>query len=186
MKELNTKQKGITLIALVITIIVMLILVGVTVNVAINGGLFSTARKATTKTQIEADREALLQSVIGVVEDGEEIDFNKLSENLPEGFTKNGDNGIYTSKAGNTFVVYDDGSIVSAEGDLKTLMKVFLGDNFEGRSFEDAVADPNVEVTEDGEIYIGDNKFVILSSYDIGRHVPRGIFWLFFVRIFFV
>ena len=36
-------QKGITLVALVITIIVMLILVGVSVTVALKGGLFKTA-----------------------------------------------------------------------------------------------------------------------------------------------
>ncbi len=40
------KQSGITLIALIITIIVMLILVGVTVNIALNGGLFDTAKQA--------------------------------------------------------------------------------------------------------------------------------------------
>ncbi|MBQ2916843.1 MAG: leucine-rich repeat domain-containing protein [Clostridia bacterium] len=41
-------KKGITLIALIITIIVMLILVGVTVNVALNGGLFDIAKQATS------------------------------------------------------------------------------------------------------------------------------------------
>ena len=45
------KQNGITLIALIITIIVMLILVGVTINVALNGGLFSTTDDATRKTE---------------------------------------------------------------------------------------------------------------------------------------
>lgn len=44
-------QKGITLIALIITIIVMLILVGVTVTTAIDGGLFSKAKQA--KREIE-------------------------------------------------------------------------------------------------------------------------------------
>ena len=43
-------QKGITLIALVITIIVMLILVAVTVTMAVNGGLFDYATKAGQKT----------------------------------------------------------------------------------------------------------------------------------------
>lgn len=43
-------QKGITLIALVITIIVMLILVGVTITMAVNGGLFDYARRAATET----------------------------------------------------------------------------------------------------------------------------------------
>ena len=44
-------QKGITLIALVITIIVMLILVAVTITIAVNGGLFNYAKEATEKTE---------------------------------------------------------------------------------------------------------------------------------------
>ena len=48
-KEQNT-NKGITLIALVITIIVMLILVAVTITMAVNGGLFDYARKAGQET----------------------------------------------------------------------------------------------------------------------------------------
>lgn len=43
-------QKGITLIALVITIIVMLILVAVTITMAVNGGLFGYAKDAGTQT----------------------------------------------------------------------------------------------------------------------------------------
>ncbi len=43
--------KGITLIALIITIIVMLILVGVTLSVALNGGIISKAQEAKTKTE---------------------------------------------------------------------------------------------------------------------------------------
>ena len=55
-KKQNSKHKipktnnGITLIALVITIIVMLILVAVTITMAVNGGLFEYARNAGTKT----------------------------------------------------------------------------------------------------------------------------------------
>lgn len=44
-------QKGITLVALVITIIVMLILAGVTISVVINGGLFDQASNATEETK---------------------------------------------------------------------------------------------------------------------------------------
>ena len=43
-------QKCITLIALVITIIVMLILVAVTITMAVNGGLFDYAKKASQDT----------------------------------------------------------------------------------------------------------------------------------------
>ena len=61
MKKKNIRQtKGITLIALVITIIVMLILVGVTISIAVNGGLFDYARKATKTTEAEINREKKL------------------------------------------------------------------------------------------------------------------------------
>ena len=49
-KSINKKQKGITLIALIITIVIMLILATVTINVAINGKLFDTAKEAVDKT----------------------------------------------------------------------------------------------------------------------------------------
>ena len=52
-KETNRKipktNNGITLIALVITIIVMLILVAVTITMAVNGGLFEYAGNAGTQ-----------------------------------------------------------------------------------------------------------------------------------------
>ena len=47
MKYERISQSGITLIALIITIIVMLILVAVTVNVAIDRNLFGKAKNAT-------------------------------------------------------------------------------------------------------------------------------------------
>ena len=59
MKKLKT-QNGITLIALVITIIVMLILVAVTISMAINGGLFEKAGKATGDTRNAMDAEQQL------------------------------------------------------------------------------------------------------------------------------
>ena len=62
-------QKGITLVALVITIIVMLILVAVSVTVAINGGLFEQAKEASNKwedeSQIEADGNIVKVNVDG-------------------------------------------------------------------------------------------------------------------------
>ena len=61
MKEKNT-NKGITLIALVITIIVMLILVAVTITMAVNGGLFEYASKAGTQTNAAVDAEQELAS----------------------------------------------------------------------------------------------------------------------------
>ena len=59
-KKTKTSTKGITLIALVITIIVMLILVAVTISMAVNGGLFDYASKATKDTKSEINREKKL------------------------------------------------------------------------------------------------------------------------------
>ena len=50
MKKTKDTNKGITLIALVITIIVMLILVAVTITMALKGGLFDYASSAGRKT----------------------------------------------------------------------------------------------------------------------------------------
>ena len=50
-------NKGITLIALIITIIIMLILAGVTINIAVNGGLFTQAQKAADLTNGAAQNE---------------------------------------------------------------------------------------------------------------------------------
>ena len=78
---LNSKKnnKGITLIALIITIIVMLILVGVSVTVALNGGLFDTAQKAVSKTQIAEDKEMLFTAAFGAMKNDATVDFDKLN-----------------------------------------------------------------------------------------------------------
>ena len=72
MKNKNlSNNNGITLIALIITIIVMLILVAVTINMAVNGGLFGYAGNATKETKNAQDEELLLAE--GIV-DGKTID----------------------------------------------------------------------------------------------------------------
>ncbi len=55
-------QKGITLVALIITIIVMIILVGVSVTFALNGGLFTAAEGAAENTEKAVKAENNLSS----------------------------------------------------------------------------------------------------------------------------
>ena len=72
-------EKGITLVALVITIIVMLILVGVSITVAINGGLFDKAKTAGNEYKAAANQEAagnILQDA-----DGNYISINEYIDN---------------------------------------------------------------------------------------------------------
>ena len=64
-KKQKLKEKGITLIALVVTIIILLILAGVTLNMAMLGdGLFSKARNTTDKYKKAQEDEAELISDI--------------------------------------------------------------------------------------------------------------------------
>ena len=106
-----TSQKGITLIALIITIIVMLILVGVTVNVALTGGLFTKATEASKQMQVEAEKEELLSSVVAAIGYDGKVDLGEIQ--LPNGWT--GTNGTYTSPKGNTYTVDENGKIESGE-----------------------------------------------------------------------
>lgn len=79
-------QKGITLIALVITIIVMLILVSVTITMAINGGLFGYAENASVETNTALTEEQNLASgrvnVAGVATDA---DINDVVDHYIDG-----------------------------------------------------------------------------------------------------
>lgn len=59
------QQKGITLVALIITIIVMLILVAVTISIALGqNGLVNNAKDATQNTQLEMEKETDLANTL--------------------------------------------------------------------------------------------------------------------------
>ena len=62
--SVHSNFNGITLIALIITIIVMLILVGVTITVALNGGLFNTAQNAAINTIKASEKERLIEIAV--------------------------------------------------------------------------------------------------------------------------
>ena len=73
------KNRGITLIALIITIIVMLILVAVTITMAINGGLFGYAGNAVKDTEREKQKETeLAEGKATITLDGHT--FNSMDE----------------------------------------------------------------------------------------------------------
>ena len=59
-EKLNQRNKGITLVALIITLIIMLLLVTVTITVSLKGGLFNTAKGAAEKTLLEKEKEQLI------------------------------------------------------------------------------------------------------------------------------
>ena len=107
-------KNGITLIALIITIIVMLILVGVTVTVAINGGLFEKAKKGAKETTIEREKEELTSAITTAynVETGK-VDKTKLKDALSGWKVDGEEGGPYTVKSQkqNIYKVAVDGTI---------------------------------------------------------------------------
>ena len=75
---MNKQSKsGITLIALIITIIVMLILVGVTITVAINGGLFKSAKEGAEGTTMARVKEQMMGDITTKIAE-------KLGDNITE------------------------------------------------------------------------------------------------------
>ena len=81
------KQSGITLVALITTIIVLLILVGVAINVVTNNGIIGKARTASEKYKMESLKEKIELEISGMYAD-EYYEINKafgdeLSNRVP-------------------------------------------------------------------------------------------------------
>ena len=120
---MQNRNEGITLIALIITIIILLILVGVSINLAIKGDLFGSAEKAVSgtndKTAQEQTRVDELMGELGRVEEQQRQDNfpgTRVTENtkyvsngktawIPKGFTVS---GIKSEQSiDNGLVIYD-------------------------------------------------------------------------------
>ena len=71
----NNKQKGITLISLVITVIILLILATVAINLAVDSnGLFGKAGQASNKwNESVATEESALNGLIGTLDEIEKL-----------------------------------------------------------------------------------------------------------------
>ena len=106
------RNEGITLIALIITIIILLILVGVSINLAIKGNLFGSAEKAVSgtndKTAQEQTRVDELMGELGRVEE------QQRQDNLPG--TRETENTKYVSN-GKTAWIPAGFTVSKAEGE---------------------------------------------------------------------
>ena len=79
------KNNGITLIALIITIIILLILVGVSVNLLIKGDLFGSAQKAVSGTNAKVEeQQTAVDELVGELDEVEkEIEEQEKQMNIP-------------------------------------------------------------------------------------------------------
>ena len=111
-KVQKLKEKGITLIALVVTIIILLILAGVTLNMALSGdGLFSKARNAAEKYKKAQEDETKLISEIGKEMNSEYVGA------YVEGYTPT--NGTYKITGDQSGAEEDQTFTTTAESELR-------------------------------------------------------------------
>ena len=135
MKERMKNQKGITLIALIITIVVLMILAAVTINSVKDGGIITHAQDAANDYTVASEKE---QIQLGYSEYIMSKVNNKTAELRIAGATVTGDeeNGwtVTFEKTGNRYVMSSKGEITEKpktqdEIDLETY---FLGQDRQG------------------------------------------------------
>jgi Tfp pilus assembly protein PilE len=184
-KQMKNNEKGITLIALVITIIVILILVAVIVNIAFkNGGIFTTTNNAAKSTTIAAEEEDLHNWCLGTYFDATSGTLDLASLSADKGFTetwkKTSNSSIipWTSmvvenaKSKNQYTIESDGTVTPKKDESNDIS--ILTDAFVGQKYSDSTDQP---LTNNGiSIYYmpfieeGDAWYVVLYNgkyYDL-------------------
>ena len=92
MKKITRKNNGITLIALVITVIVLLILAGVTIaTLTGENGILTRASEAAEQTEISAEKEGISVAYAGALA-GKNGETNVNADDMNEEFSKNNTN----------------------------------------------------------------------------------------------
>ena len=110
-KNIVKKQTGITLIALVITIIVLLILAGVSIaTLTGNNGILKQANTAKENNKVAAAKEKVQVEALGSIDKSGKFNESTFEENV----TKN-IKGSTVKKSGNSLIVTVDGYDVTVD-----------------------------------------------------------------------
>ena len=147
MKQKFENNKGITLVALVITIIVLLILAMVSIKIAIDGGLITKAKDATDTHIIGAEEEAIQ---LGYSEYQIDLANNKpASLTVKDATTEQTAEGwkvTFSGTTGNVYTINNKGKITGPTKEEKTeddmaMEKYALGDNLQGQVMGNLLSD---------------------------------------------
>ena len=173
MKE---NQKGITLIALVVTIIVLLILAGISIQMLTgDNGILNRAAEAKKNTETASTKEQIQIEVLGSYGTDGKLDMNTLKTNLEKiGATVNGENPLTVTLNGQTFTVDSDGNVeyesseVNAEK-VKKNAKSFYGSKVTGYTCSGTGVDT-------WRIFYADkdNIYLIADDYISINDAPKG------------
>jgi len=164
---MNKQQnKGITLIALVITIVVLVILVGVSVSVTINAGLIANSKKAVADYDVaQQDEKAEIQKVEDIM--------NSMNPDSLAAKVKVGDYVKYTPKSGEEYTTYTsykgnyDGDVTTINENGEPTATGTQGNGYGEQTF-------TVPTDTSGILWrvlsIEDGKVNLVSEKQIGRN----------------
>ena len=155
-------QKGITLIALIITVIVLIILAAITIGASLNGGLFGRTKNAANQAQIDADKDELLTYILRSKNKYGEFDGDEFYQELSDEETgwavvdNQDDTYTCTSANGNVF-------LVDEKGNITYLGKVEAPEEDEGGTTPEE--DYSVPITYAKSLDLGENTNAVLVQY---------------------
>ncbi len=150
MKRKNLKERGITLIALVITIIVLLILAGVTLSIVLHTGIIDNSQKAVDTYQAKAEDEVKqlddltlkIQTQFGILDNTEGKENKTITGSekstynnpiIPVGFKTSNDGASWKSSDGETVDGWNDGLVIEdKEGNQFVWVPAYVGEDING------------------------------------------------------
>ena len=130
-------QNGITLVALVITIIVLLILAMVSIKIAIDGGLIQKAKDATDTHTIGAEKEAIAIGYAAYQMDLAKNGSATLDVEGSSSITPTADGGWDIAFKVNNYHLDDNGNITEKNANVPTEDMKYLKKELEGKAIVD-------------------------------------------------
>ena len=174
LEKLKLKQAGITIIALVITIIVLLVLAGITISMVSNDGILGKAKNAVDVSDKSSAEEEMSMYLAGIdIQREQEGNTGRLADYLSanvgndglEDFLNNGDGYAQVAYKGHNYMVnLDDGTFTyigksTGTGVNRHLKQILNSNN------QDV---PGIAMVEAGEIETEDLGWKVLSTNEDG------------------
>ena len=174
LEKLKLEQSGITIIALVVTIIILLILAGITVSMVSNDGILGKAKNAAAVSDKSSAEEEMSMYLAGIdIQKEQEGNTGRFADYLSanvgndglEDFLNNGDGYAQVAYKGNNYMVnLDDGTFTyigksTGTGVNRHLKQILSSDN------QDV---PGIAMVEAGEIETEDLDWKVLSKNEDG------------------
>ena len=181
-QKFKNTQRGITLVALVITIIVLLILAMVSIKIAIDGGLITKAKDATDTHAIGAEEEAITTGYASY-----QIDLanNKQAsltvKDAKTDPTSEGWKVTFSATTGNVYTINNKGEITGPTKEEKTeddiaMEKYALGDNLQGQVMGNLLSDKNNMIFK--KLNEKDVTYLNMAPYVTGGETVDAAFYL--------